>query len=183
MIRTIHSNRLVNWQVLEDLAKISDTGNSEIIKKENWKFIKERITSDYIAEWEENKFLTPEKEDLILNSENIKNKGKPNGYAGLDETWKVPSSQLPWFVDDVLEFENLENFPYIWEKGKLYVSTQNNKTYRWSWTQYIEIVSTIWAWKWNFSENDNYIKDDKVFFYLNFIFQIFLIKFSIILSL
>ena len=29
--------------------------------------------------------------------------GQPNGVAGLDDTGKVPSEQLPSYVDDVLE--------------------------------------------------------------------------------
>lgn len=52
---------------------------------------------------------------------------------------KVPSSQLPAYVDDVLEFANLSNFPATGESGKIYVSIDTNKTYRWSGTVYVEI--------------------------------------------
>ena len=36
-------------------------------------------------------------------AENAANKGQANGYASLDETGKVPASQLPSYVDDVIE--------------------------------------------------------------------------------
>ena len=52
---------------------------------------------------------------------------------------KVPSSQLPAYVDDILEFANLSSFPTIGESGKIYVSIDTNKTYRWSGTVYVEI--------------------------------------------
>lgn len=48
---------------------------------------------------------------LGYTAENSANKGQVNGYAGLDATGKVPSAQLPSFVDDVLEYANLAGFP------------------------------------------------------------------------
>jgi hypothetical protein len=40
---------------------------------------------------------------------NFKNtKGKANGLASLDDSGKVPSTQLPSYVDDVLEFTQLD---------------------------------------------------------------------------
>jgi hypothetical protein len=69
----------------------------------------------------------------------LSEKGQPNGYASLDSGGKVPSSQLPSFVDDVVEFANLASFPVTGETGKIYVALDNNKTYRWSGSAYIEI--------------------------------------------
>ncbi|MEN4984028.1 hypothetical protein [Acinetobacter modestus] len=62
---------------------------------------------------------------------------------------KVPASQLPSFVDDVLEgtyinpstFNDLNNQPYAPESGKIYVDTTSNKTYRWSGMLYVVISS------------------------------------------
>ena len=56
---------------------------------------------------------------------------------------KVPSSQLPAYVDDVLEFANLASFPATGESGKIYVSIDTNKTYRWSGTGYAEISASL----------------------------------------
>ena len=54
---------------------------------------------------------------------------------------KVPSSQLPSYVDDVLEFGSFENLPNPGEKGKIYVLTNNNSQYRWSGSEYIQLNS------------------------------------------
>jgi hypothetical protein len=53
----------------------------------------------------------------------------------------VPASQLPSYVDDVLEFDDLASFPASGESGKIYVAKDTNKTYRWSGSAYIYITS------------------------------------------
>lgn len=52
----------------------------------------------------------------------------------------VPASQLPSYVDDVLEFTNLAAFPATGEQGKLYVALDTNKIYRWSGSAYIDMT-------------------------------------------
>lgn len=66
-------------------------------------------------------------------------KGVALGLATLDAGGKVPSAQLPSFVDDVLEFANLASFPVTGENGIIYVALDTNVTYRWSGSTYIEI--------------------------------------------
>lgn len=51
----------------------------------------------------------------------------------------VPSAQLPSYVDDVLEYANAAARPATGEAGKIYVTLDNNKTFRWSGSAYIEI--------------------------------------------
>lgn len=68
--------------------------------------------------------------------------GANNGIATLDSTGKVPASQLPSFVDDVVEFANLAAFPATGESGKIYVDISTNRTYRWSGSVYVEIASS-----------------------------------------
>lgn len=68
-------------------------------------------------------------------------KGAANGVATLDAGGKVPSSQLPAFVDDVLEFANLAAFPATGETGKIYVALDTNRTYRWGGSSYTQIAS------------------------------------------
>ena len=70
-------------------------------------------------------------------------KGSNNGLAELDNNGKVPSSQLPSYVDDVLEYVALSNFPTTGETGKIYTATSTNLIYRWSGSGYVEISSTI----------------------------------------
>lgn len=55
---------------------------------------------------------------------------------------KVPASQLPSFVDDVLEYANIGAFPATGESGKIYVSLATNLTYRWSGSAYVEISAS-----------------------------------------
>lgn len=55
----------------------------------------------------------------------------------------VPSSQLPSYVDDVLDFAVLANFPATGETGKIYVATDTNVTYRWSGSAYVEISASL----------------------------------------
>ena len=62
-------------------------------------------------------------------------------YATLDEAGKVPSSQLPSYVDDVREFANLAAFPPTGETGVIYVALDTGRTYRWSGSIYVEISS------------------------------------------
>ena len=77
-------------------------------------------------------------------------KGAAGGVAELDSGGKVPASQLPSFVDDVLEgtyisptiFNDPQGTAYVNESGKIYVDTTNtaNKgNWRWTGTQYTKI--------------------------------------------
>ncbi len=70
------------------------------------------------------------------------NKGIANGYASLDAAGKVPSAQLPSYVDDVVEVANFASLPGTGETGKIYVTIDTNKTYRWTGSTYIEISAS-----------------------------------------
>ena len=57
---------------------------------------------------------------------------------------KIPSSQLPSYVDDVVEYDNFAAFPQSeQETGKIYVDKETNKTYRWSGSSYVEISASL----------------------------------------
>ena len=79
---------------------------------------------------------------LGFTPENTTNKNQNSGYAGLDNTGKVASQQLPSYVDDVLEYANQASLPASGESGKIYITLNNNKVYRWSGSVYVEIVAT-----------------------------------------
>lgn len=70
-------------------------------------------------------------------------KGANNGVAELDSNGKVPASQLPSYVDDVLEYDSLDKFPTTGETGKIYVATDTNLPYRWGGTTYVAIASSL----------------------------------------
>ena len=67
--------------------------------------------------------------------------GVANGIATLDSNGQVPSTQLPSYVDDVLEYTNVAAFPTTGVAGKIYVETTGNTTYRWSGSAYVKITS------------------------------------------
>ena len=58
-------------------------------------------------------------------------KGQHNGLAELDENGVVPSTQLPSYVDDVVEVSTEASLPHPGESGKIYVTADTNLIYRW----------------------------------------------------
>ena len=69
-------------------------------------------------------------------------KGQANGYASLDANGLVPSSQLPSYVDDVIEAADFASLPGTGETGKIYVTIDNGKIYRWGGSAYAEISAS-----------------------------------------
>ena len=70
--------------------------------------------------------------------------GQANGVATLDGTGKVPSSQLPAYVDEVQEFVDFASLPVTGTSGIIYVTidTTPAKQYRWTGTVYSEMVAS-----------------------------------------
>ena len=80
--------------------------------------------------------------------------GTASGIAELDANGKVPASQLPGFVDDVVEgFFNSQDGKFYeedtyeteipGEEGKIYVDLPTNTTYRWSGSAFVAIGSSL----------------------------------------
>ena len=81
-------------------------------------------------------------------------KGANSGVATLGSDGKVPSSQLPSYVDDVLEgYLNATDGKFYEEDtytteipaegGKIYVDLSNGKTYRWGGAAYAELSAGL----------------------------------------
>lgn len=79
-------------------------------------------------------------------------KGSASGLAELDSNGKVPSSQLPSFVDDVVEGylsggkfykESAHTTEISGESGKIYIDLPTGKTYRWSGSAFVVISETL----------------------------------------
>ena len=87
--------------------------------------------------------LETKTEDLKNSKLDASLKGVANGVAELDANGKVLTSQLPSFVDDVIEAENFAALPNEGETGKIYVTLDDNKTYRWSGSTYVEISASL----------------------------------------
>lgn len=88
-----------------------------------------------------NKPVSTLTQTALNGKEDKSNKGLVNGYASLDSNGKVPSSQLPSYVDDVIEVASFSSLPTTGETGKIYVTIDTNKCYRWGNTTYVPIVS------------------------------------------
>lgn len=61
----------------------------------------------------------------------LASKGLANGLASLDGNGKLLSSQLPDLADDVLVYGSYALLPSPGTAGKLYITADNNKMYRW----------------------------------------------------
>ena len=81
-------------------------------------------------------------------------KGAASGVAELDANGKVPSAQLPSYVDDVIEgYYNTSDGKFYeedtytteipGETGKIYVSLDTNKSYRWGGSAFVEISESL----------------------------------------
>ena len=68
--------------------------------------------------------------------------GVAEGVATLDVTGKVPTAQLPSFVDDVIEIDSIDSAPETGEEGKIYVAKDTGKCYRWATTMHVEISTS-----------------------------------------
>jgi hypothetical protein len=82
----------------------------------------------------------------------VSEKGTANGVATLDASGLVPSSQLPSYVDDVIEGyfyngkfykESAHTTVISGEQGKIYVSLDTNIEYRWSGSSWVNISNPL----------------------------------------
>lgn len=94
----------------------------------------------------------------VTNDSQVKRSemGAASGVATLDSSGKVPSSQLPSYVDDVIEayykaadgkfYTTLSGGTYsgviTGETGKIYVDLSTSRTYRWGGSAYTEIKAS-----------------------------------------
>ena len=117
---------------LDNLVNVDNTNPANITQTSIYRF----TTDTEKATWDAKQAV------LGYVPQNLAEKNIPGGYAGVDGSGFIPSSLLPAYVDDVLEFANLAAFPTVGETGKIYVTLNTNKTYRWSGSAYIEIASS-----------------------------------------
>lgn len=76
--------------------------------------------------------------------------GAPNGVATLDTSGMVPASQLPSYVDDVLEYSTFSALPATGEPGKIYITVTpytdangvTSSQFRWSGSAYAPIIAS-----------------------------------------
>ena len=66
-----------------------------------------------------------------LKSYILAEKGQANGLASLGSDGKLPAAQLPDLADDVIVVASYAVLPAAGTAGKLYITADNNKMYRW----------------------------------------------------
>lgn len=95
-----------------------------------------------------------DKNGNAIDTTYIKNaeKGTANGVATLDATGKIPASQVPGSMDEIIEgyyyngnfyLDSTHQQKITGEESKIYVDLETNKTYRWGGTTYVEISSSL----------------------------------------
>ena len=123
--------------VLNNTHRNSVSGNPHSVNKSDVGLVNAENTADL------DKPVSTATQTALDLKENKSEKGNANGYAELDSGGLVPASQLPAYVDDVLEYANLAAFPATGETGKIYIALDTNITYRWGGSVYVEISSTL----------------------------------------
>ena len=145
----------VNNATDNDIALLDSTGNLKDSHK-SLSDLQEKLTEGNGIDITSNtisvdlSYLTASRIGAIPTTE----KGVNNGVAQLDNTGKVPSSQLPSYVDDIIEGylnsvdgkfykESTYTTEIVGEEGKIYVTLDTNKTYRWSGSAFVEISESL----------------------------------------
>lgn len=71
---------------------------------------------------------------------------------------KVPASQLPSYVDEVIEIAGKDSFPTEGDKSKIYIDTSTGSSYRWGGTSYFLTEASDLSNYYTKSEVDDKVK-------------------------
>lgn len=137
--QTVNTNQTLS----QTLANGNTTGANDIVVQQEIELPNESANT---IPWIDGNNKLKSSVILLSNVQLKSNKGIANGYASLDASGLVPSSQLPSYVDDILEFTNLASFPLTGESSKIYIALDTNLTYRWSGTIYVELTDKTAIW-------------------------------------
>jgi len=130
---TVNSNS-ANWNYqgsdIKALTGLWDaTYNTVQNNSSNWNFTYNKVNNLTVY-------------DIATLYDTLTGKQAKGNYPVLDNDNKIPAIYLPGFVDDILEYDTYSLFPITGNVGKIYVSLDNGKAYRWGGTIYTEIVSS-----------------------------------------
>ncbi len=146
----------VSGAVDNDIALLDSTGNLKDSTKK-LSDLQDKLTEGNGIDIDTNNkisvdisYLTASRVGYIPSSE----KGAHSGVAELDSTGKVPSSQLPSYIDDVIDgYYNdtdgkfYEDSTYtteiVGESGKIYISVDTDIQYRWTGTTFAALGGAL----------------------------------------
>ena len=114
-----------------DKSNVSQTTGDSQLKVMSQKVVTE-LLNDKLFKWDIVQ-TTGDSTDKVMSQ-----KAATDNFARLVDG-KVPESQLPSYVDDVVEYDSKSAFPATGEEGKIYVDKSTNLTYRWSGSTYIQV--------------------------------------------
>lgn len=134
--------------------EMSTTSENALMNKTTTVALNGKVDKEQGKGLSTNDYTTADKEKLAgINLNNYiptSQKGANSGVAELDVNGKVPSSQLPSYVDDVIEGYYNSNDDRFYEEstyiteitpevGKSWVDISTNKTYRWTGSVYVRV--------------------------------------------
>jgi hypothetical protein len=110
----------------------------------DWKNIEAQIAAISVpAMATDSEALAMSAADVVVTPHNLSAiRSVANGFAALDSGGKVPSGQLPSYVDDVIEVANAAALPSPGETGKIYVTLDDNGQHRWTGSAYVTLTSS-----------------------------------------
>lgn len=143
------------WKNLIPLADITwpaGSGSGDMLKAENlsWLTNKEQARSnlDVYSKAEVSAELNKKSNTAHNHDSAYYKKAEMDGKLGKKAdliNGLIPSSQLPSYVDDVLEYNTRAQFPTTGEKGKIYIAINDDSQWRWTGTTYKKMVSSPWS--------------------------------------
>lgn len=143
------------WKNLIPLADITwpaGSGSGDMLKSENlsWLTNKEQARSnlDVYSKAEVSAELNKKSNTAHNHDSAYYKKTEVDGKLGKKAdliNGLIPSSQLPSYVDDVLEYNTRAQFPTTWEKGKIYIAINDDSQWRWTGSTYKKMVSSPWS--------------------------------------
>lgn len=143
------------WKNLIPLADITwpaGSGSGDMLKSENlaWLTNKDQARSnlDVYSKAEVSEELNKKSNTAHNHDSAYYKKTEVDGKLGKKAdliNGLIPSSQLPSYVDDVLEYNTRAQFPTTWEKGKIYIAINDDSQWRWTGTGYKKMVSSPWS--------------------------------------
>lgn len=129
---TLRSDTAANWKSADPVLLKGEAGFEADTNKLK--------IGDGVKKYSELPYINERLDELQNIFVRLAEKGKANGVATLGEDGKVPAEQLPSYVDDVIEAKDKAALDKMTgESGKIYVTVNDGKTFRWSGTMYVEI--------------------------------------------
>lgn len=141
---------LLKTAAFQDIASTGNANSLQVVMGNDTRLTDSRKAAD-VYEWAKAETKPSYTYDEVgALSKDLK--GANNGVAELDSNGKVPASQLPSYVDDVIDGYLFEGKFYadethseevFGESGKIYIDLATEKTYRWSGSIFVVISETI----------------------------------------